>query len=322
MRRSITALILSQLTAAGLTACSTNHKPADPAPSATVPTPPSAAAPTPTAGQRGDAAVGETCRNDDDCVAGLYCQLGFDGAEFSETGSCVTTPPIYEGRPLVIDGAPRLAALVASSAWSNPAEPALLDDRAHGLSPWASRWLAAGREEHASIAAFAHTCRSLLALGAPPALVAANLRALHDEIRHATISFGWVEALAGDHRGPGALALDDLGMDPRALLDDLFWGGCVGETLAAHRAIERSAHAPSEAMAESYRHIARDEARHAALAFRGVAWLVEAYPELRPALATARASFERRASGADRAKLLPLLAVLEPAPRLEVRAHA
>jgi hypothetical protein len=55
--------------------------------------------------------------------------------------------------------------------------------------------------------------------------------------------------------------------------------GCVGETFGTWLALYQSEHAPSKPIRAVARRIARDEARHAALAFRIMAWLL---PQLSP----------------------------------------
>jgi len=146
-------------------------------------------------------------------------------------------------------------------------------------------WLQEGAfEEHASIAAFARTICELLALGAPPALLRRTNEALADEIAHAEASFAWLAALSvslepGDL--PEATAPFHRGGE---LVRDVFRGGCVGETLAAHRAAEHAAASRDPALAAFFTRISEDEARHAALAFDTVKWLVAREPTLVPVL--------------------------------------
>ena len=96
-----------------------------------------------------------------------------------------------------------------------------------------------------------------------------------------------------------------------ALLTDVFHGGCVGETRAAHRALERAAAAPLAPMRSHFERIAADESRHAALAFRTAGWLIDAFDELRPRLAVLSEDFVATASADDRLLFEPLLAHLE-----------
>jgi hypothetical protein len=135
--------------------------------------------------------------------------------------------------------------------------------------------------EHASIAAFARFVLQLLALGAPPDLVADAQRAMEDETRHARLAFGVASAYAGADIGPGPLAVHGSlePMDLRSILTTTFLEGCVGETVAALEATEALEHLRDRdpAVAAVLATIAADEARHAALAWRSVAWMVSAF---------------------------------------------
>ncbi len=203
------------------------------------------------------------CFKDSDCGPDAYCVLNFNGANFEKgPGYCSKEAPIYEGRPLVIDGEVHVA---------SAARPA------------------AALEEHASVAAFARTIASLLALGAPRHLVEKTSRALHDEIRHAEEA--WVDSGPGPL--PAAIApFPALASLPAALVVDVFRGGCLGETRASARALARGD-----------REIGEDEARHAALAFETALWLANHF-------ADARSALDRELAACDDRELAPLLAVL------------
>ncbi len=74
--------------------------------------------------------------------------------------------------------------------------------------------------------------------------------------------------------GPGRLDVDGAlgGANVEEVLRTVFREGCVGETVAALEAEEAAAHAEDPAVAEMLRDIAKDELRHAELAWRFVAW--------------------------------------------------
>lgn len=223
--------------------------------------------------------LGQTCTTDADCAPALFCTLGFDGAHFSKTGTCTKVRPIYEGRPLLVDGAARVATLDRAEIPSSDA--------------WTEYFARAAAEEHASIAAFARTICQLMALGAPLDLLARTQRALADEIEHTRGCLAWLRSFTPDALGPShalgelpeaAAPIADaaLGRDAlaRALLVDVLHGGCVGETLAAEAMLERATHAAHPELATWLERVADDEARHAALAFETAAWLVSQRPEL------------------------------------------
>ena len=269
---------------------------------------------------------GESC--DDYCTAD-YCEGMQDCWWFGEIydtcgvfespGSCCVLvagePPPPVGRPFEVRGQLRLAQVEA---------PGL----AAGV---AAHWLEMARGEHASIAAFARFVALLLAHRAPPRLVADALAAASDEVRHTRDALRLASRFAGRELALGSLEvaranaeLEDLGAAVRAAVLE----GCVGETLAAHEAACLAAHARERdadaEVAEVLRRIADDEGRHAALAWRFVAWALEARPELRPVVEEAFACALGRApvgesggeSGGEEERAL---AWGYPSPRLRTR---
>lgn len=144
-------------------------------------------------------------------------------------------------------------------------------------SELARRWADDALDEHASIASFARFSLQLLAVGAPPDLVAGSHAAALDEIGHARCSFAVASRYAGEPFGPGPLdgatserhqvSLDEL---VRATTRE----GCVGETTAAAIAAAERDACTIEPVRELLAIIARDEARHAALAWRFVRWAI------------------------------------------------
>jgi hypothetical protein len=288
---SIQRRILEHLAAAGVLLAPGCHEP-KPSATASAPTSPATSAtsstavtsPVPPASVTASSGVpssklGQTCTTDTDCGPALFCTLGFDGAHFSKTGTCTDRPPIYEGRPLLVDGAARVAALDRAEIPSSDA--------------WTEYLARAAAEEHASVAAFARTICQLMALGAPLDLLARTQRALADEIEHTRGCLAWLRSFTADARGPShalgelpeaaaPIADASLGLHAlaRALLVDVLHGGCVGETLAAEAMLARAAHAPHPELATWLERVADDEARHAALAFETAAWLVSQRPQL------------------------------------------
>jgi hypothetical protein len=177
------------------------------------------------------------------------------------------------GRPFFVGGLARRAACVDDSPWA-PARtaPAALD--AGTRAALARAWRDDALTEHASVASFARFTLQLLALGAPPDLVADAQRAALDEVDHARRCFAVATALDGDPSGPGALDVTgalgavSLAGAVRAAVAE----GCVGETTAALLARRRAEGCANAEARASLARIADDEARHAALAWRFVAW--------------------------------------------------
>ncbi|TKC97207.1 hypothetical protein [Polyangium fumosum] len=201
-----------------------------------------------------------------------------------------------DGRPLLVQGTPRLADVrEGPSAWSSaPDAPA---DRAEGLRDFnaalreldtahlpadvrarlAQRWAERGRYEHASVASFARFSMALMAIGAPPALVEAAHQAALDEVRHARLAMALASAYGGASLGFGPLAVDgafeDLGSLTAATLATVV-EGCVGETLAAIEAAAAAQEAGPRAVRLALLEIAEDEMRHAELGWAFVRWAI------------------------------------------------
>jgi hypothetical protein len=190
---------------------------------------------------------------------------------------------VVEGRPFLIDGAPRLAPAraAATSAWSDVlvALPAVATQAERvALVEHYTKWALA---EHASIASFARFALQLMALGAPSWLVTRALAAAADEVRHARVGFGLVAALGGGAMEPaelpveGALAEVTLAQALRLAVRE----GVIGETIAALE-LRAAADLAVPGLAEALTSIADDESRHAELAYAFVAWALARAPEL------------------------------------------
>jgi hypothetical protein len=208
-----------------------------------------------------------------------------EGAADAATDACpIGTAPDGDGgcisltvrRPFLIGASMRSATTIARSDWEleiSP-EPALLDDRTRTML--AEAWLRDALEEHASIAAFARLTMQLLSLGAPPAMVLASQRAGIDEIQHARACFALAKRYGGASAGPAPLVVSDaLGATTLADIARIAAEeGCVGETLGAALAaaqLERTTDATARCVVAK---IARDEARHAELAWGFAAWAI------------------------------------------------
>lgn len=186
------------------------------------------------------------------------------------------------GRPLGVGDEFRTAPIVDRADWIAahagqpvPDDPALRRALAESFAE-------DGRMEHASIASFARFTLELLAFGAPPDLIVAAQDAARDEIDHARSMFSLASRFAERPVGPGPL--DMRGVAPAATLADAVEAaireGCVAETIAA---VVAEAQADVAEDAESRRvlqKVARDEGRHAELAWRFVAWAFATSPDL------------------------------------------
>ena len=156
--------------------------------------------------------------------------------------------------------------LVVAGSKSTP----LATDHALG-----NEWAADAALEHASVASFSRLALQLMALQAPAELLARSLRASLDEIEHARSAYSIASALLGHRVGPGELAAPtNIPTDRETLLLETVFDGCIGELAATY---EAQALATSSADARIRKHhakVARDEMRHAELAFNILGWLL------------------------------------------------
>ena len=179
----------------------------------------------------------------------------------------VTLEILVPGRPFVVDGRPRLPALIGEPG------PAL-----------AHHWAALARAELASVASFARFVAQLQAVGAPASLVREAIAAAGDEVRHASSCLALARRF-GDSRlelGPTAVASAKSSETPSlaSVLRSVILEGCINETLAAHEAARLAELASDPRVRRTLKTIAADEARHAGLAWRFAAWAIASSPDL------------------------------------------
>jgi len=179
-----------------------------------------------------------------------------------------------DGRPLREAGQPVLAEIVDDDRWGSERR-GLARHEAAG-----QRWLEIARYEHASIAAFSTVALQLLNLGAPPELIEGCHRAALDEVAHAKAALGLARALLDAPVDFGALPIPvPAEVSLRSVAVEALVEGCIGEGAAAARAHVAASRAV-ESIAEVWRAVAQDEARHAALAWSTLRWALERDPSL------------------------------------------
>lgn len=157
----------------------------------------------------------------------------------------------------------------------------------------AGAWLAhAAWLEAASVHAFVHLARELQSHGAPNGLVRGALAAARDEIRHTELMTRLALRYGGRPPSPG-VALPG----PRPLAELAIENaveGCVRETWGAVMALRQSHTALDPVARATFEVIARDEPRHAALA-----WAIDRWLQPRLDAATSRRVADARAAAVD-----------------------
>lgn len=216
------------------------------------------------------------------------------GPAYLSDGYCCVNVTFAEsccGRPFIVADEVRRAPRILRADWCagamHPESDEVDVDTRRAI---ADEWAADGLAEHASIAAFARFILQLLALGAPPEFVVAAQAAIADEVEHARLCFALASAFSSTLVGPGPLAIAaalDHAADLETATLAAFHEGCVGETLAALETQAARESASDPAVVAALARIAEDELRHAALAWKFLAWALDrGGPSLHAAFAT------------------------------------
>lgn len=203
---------------------------------------------------------------------------GTGGAAGSGIGGTCTPYPqcVTVRRPFLVGADLRSSSVAERADWMDVVS-AVEVPHARTAEFLAEAWLRDALEEHASVAAFARFTLLLLSVGAPPELVILSQRASLDEIQHARACFALAHRYGSRSVGPASLQVAD-SLTPMSLADVValtVTEGCVGETLGALLATEQLAHATDPGVRRVLGRIARDEARHAELAWKFLAWALE-----------------------------------------------
>jgi len=144
------------------------------------------------------------------------------------------------------------------------------------------------RLEAASVPAFRRLARELGARGAPRRLVRLAERSARDEVRHARV-MARLARRRGALEVPASVQLEPAVARPlEALAIENAVEGCVRESFAALLATRQGERAQDGDVRSEMRAIARDETRHAALAWAIDAWIAPRLPP--PARARVRAA--------------------------------
>lgn len=256
-------------------------------------------------------------------IGGLLGTLGLATA----IGLLLTVMFTRSGRVLRIDGKAVVAAVCENHEWVARDSAPSLD----GLSPrsraqLAGAWLADAQAEHASVAAFSRLSSMLLAVGAPPELIAAAHRAALEEIDHARRTFALASAYAGRPLGPAPLpelltasiVSADSGDAVSKLAVESLVDGCLNEGVAAALAAAARDGASDPAVLATLDVIAKDEASHRELAWDIVAWCARVSDRAREDIVTRMQRLPREARFDDCAAELACHGRLRAARQREI----
>ncbi|MSP73863.1 MAG: hypothetical protein EXR76_17160 [Myxococcales bacterium] len=248
----------------------------------------------------------------DTCRTATDCPMDRPDCLPDAAGNWVCNPP-YDGpicgRPLIIEGAPRLARACPRPDWADETGPTAVLLSVADREALAQHFGANAALEHASVASFAHFALELMRFGAPPALLVEVSKAMADEVDHARRMYGFASTFGRAVIGPGPLNLQGLepAPDVHALCLSVVREACVGELLAAVEAEHLAALAATPDLREAFCVIAVDEARHAALGWQALRFLLTlpgapSEAELRVAFVLA-IEHSQRASGPETSRL-------------------
>lgn len=154
--------------------------------------------------------------------------------------------------------------------------------RAAGLA-----WLDSARAELASVPAFLDLARELRALGAPRRLIRAARRAAIEESGHAALCRELASEVLMGPAGVGPVAGVARRPELERLVVEGYRDGVLGEGAAARRAaFAAEGQGVHDRVQRVSRQIARDETRHAELAWEVIRWAIDERPGLRDVLST------------------------------------
>lgn len=143
------------------------------------------------------------------------------------------------------------------------------------LDAVAQAWIAAASGEHASVAAFSRLSLELMAHGAPLDLLRDAHAAALDEVEHTELCLSVARRMGAVGARMAAFPFQAPVATTRSLVEiavDAVREGCLVETLGAHVAAVASRACKDSDLAALLGDIADDEARHAVLSWRVVAW--------------------------------------------------
>lgn len=186
--------------------------------------------------------------------------------------------PCYVGRTFFLDEGVVKASLRKGGRWRAGSAPITAGMPERTRRALAEAWARDGLFEHASVASFSRFTMQLLALGAPADLVRDTQLANVDEVKHAELCLGLASAYFGEPVEPTGLPFPApivIEADLAAIAAESAMEACIGETVATVQAMDALANTTDPAVREVLRATVEDEARHAELGWRFLAWALD-----------------------------------------------
>jgi len=210
-----------------------------------------------------------------DCAARVHK----DGFVLRGNRMVTDCPIVTETADVLVrgDGRTEVLAVLAthtSGACAGRRAPQVVEHTPGSRAPTskAAAWVAdVARLEAEAVFAFAQLHRELVALDAPPRLLAQVKRAIADEVRHARDTSALTVALGGE--APRVVAAEIPLRSVAAIAFDNVVEGCVRETWGALVASVQAQRAKTPALRALFAQIAADETAHAGLAIELHDWL-------------------------------------------------
>jgi hypothetical protein len=184
------------------------------------------------------------------------------------------------GRQLRRRGKLLLPELENTNAWTNGLTDSATSHTSSMQAQAAAAWRENGRTEYASVAAFAQLTIDLMALGAPPHLLADAQQDALDEIRHAQLCFSLAHSLDGRAMSPApfphaqsmrALPSTRTLALARLAIDSLIEGALL-EGYSARIIARLGTRCEHTATVEVLKELAADEGRHSRHGWDVVEW--------------------------------------------------
>ena len=225
--------------------------------------------------------LGQIARGQSDLDVGptLVAMLGnLAMVSFGMWVAYLSTLGLSRGRQLRRFGRVLLPATATGRRWITLSPD--VEEGASAPAGLADQWRENGKTEHASVAAFARLTLDLMALGAPPTLIAAANRDALDEIRHAELCFSLASALDGREISPSPFPeAQRVGTLPRSrtlalaqLAVDSLVDGALHEGVSARIIAKLAQRCEVPAIRTALKEIAADEGRHAAHGWTVAQW--------------------------------------------------